>query len=144
MENQEAAAPLLENALFVNMFPLILPDQLAKATRELIAKARDATKVRHSVHNFLVAVPVFIIAYTYHRNTVTHVTSFIRDLLYKLRIIQVLTLMYLSLILISLREENTLKLFIYPTLALSILQPAINNYSHQHRSRAMIRATSPG
>lgn len=47
------------------MFPLlILPDQLAKGTRELIAKARDAMKVRHSVYNFLVAVQVFIIVHT--------------------------------------------------------------------------------
>lgn len=44
------------------MFPqLILPDQLAKATGELIAKARDAMKLRHYDYNILVAVQVFII-----------------------------------------------------------------------------------
>lgn len=46
------------------MFPLIPPDQLPRATRELIAKARDAMKVRHYVYYFLVAVQVFIIVHT--------------------------------------------------------------------------------
>lgn len=43
------------------MFPLILPDQLPRATRELIAKAM---KVRHYVYYFLVAVQVLIIVHT--------------------------------------------------------------------------------
>lgn len=49
------------------MFPLLtLPDQLAKATRELIAKARDVMKVRHYRYSLLVVVQVYFYHHAYN------------------------------------------------------------------------------
>lgn len=58
------------------MFPLlILPDQLAKATRDLITKIRDAIKSPSlRLQYFGGCSGIYHYAYV-HRNTVTHVTS---------------------------------------------------------------------